>query len=1277
MQSFNLSPSRIARYFYHECERYLRYHSTPSDSRDSEGIPEIEWDTSPVTAAILEGGYSWEQNVIKQILKKKAKIAPGKGELYERAHSIKNSLKVLKNLKLNEAVYQPTLQVPKSFYERYGLDKKLCVFPPCRPDLIQLVMDSDNKLCLRIIDIKASKALKASHRIQVTLYALILREIIKEQDLNLSLDLDMGGVWLYEQKIPEWFELRFSTGAVEQFLSHKLNDILKLPAQEIPWHLFYRCEWCEFYQSCRTEAENTNCVSLVPNLTVGGRRYLRQPLIKGKDPVNSVDDLKTLLEQKSADKLLDVCGSLRGRKDRLLNSVRALQNGKVIAHGGSTLGLPVYENVSIVITLQEDPVSGRIYTLGFRRLKGKIVYGNGSREEIFVAKTPDDCAEIQFEFLESLFEELKVLDKYNRNLPWKEQQSMQAYVFDSYELDLFNRFLQESAKDAGLAPMALQMLFYFQDPALADEDEHPAQEVPFPVIVLTRVIRDLLAMPIPVSLRLPEVLEMLPSPTFKYKFTPRNLFWFDLSNTLKSDAIFNVWTKKDDEQVDQLEQLKWINDEIRKRLIAAHTIVDGLRDKVKDKLFAWPAKFFFPGILDFQNNELSRLAFILRYESFMGAVNMREARTAPWPERVRDAASLPLRLEGGNRWKALSDIDSGLIDDTGGFLNYLLVPDGQTGERAQMSYDDFRYRDKMYGPKGDVRLAGISALEADENSGLIKHFSLKIRSNKDHKPFEKKDEAVLHQRFTDFTSGKMINRLGELDIRPHNDFLSLVQDPCGFAAKKKKSGKAAIDIAEKFAGFTKSQSFAFSQCMEKCLTLIWGPPGTGKTHFLAKAVLCLARTRKQENRQMKIAITAFTHAAIENLLEEIRENARAFSLAKGMPLYKLKYTSTPRGENLETLGENLLHFEMGEDILIVGGTVYSFNKAGVDNQFPILIVDEASQMKFGELALGMKPLAKGGTLILAGDDLQLPPIVQGKYPEPEDGLPGLHESVFAYLRARDSEDKPFTFQLKENWRMNATLSAFPAMTLYGKGYKPVNPEIKKQKISLKPVLKSRNKKSKSPATDLCNWLLDPQWPLAVAILEDIQAAVENPVEAELVAMLSENLRKNLIRPGMKSIFPDNEAGDKDFWQKGLFIVSPHRVQIRAIRKALAKKRKWHTSPFVDTVDKMQGQQCENVIVSYGVSDAETALAEAEFIYSLNRLNVSITRARSKCIVFLPRPLLEPSFDLLQNEKAIKGLGHMHSLIDFCRNFGQEKEFDLDFLNSSGSLRVIRAKKNKG
>ncbi len=107
------------------------------------------------------------------------------------------------------------------------------------------------------------------------------------------------------------------------------------------------------------------------------------------------------------------------------------------------------------------------------------------------------------------------------------------------------------------------------------------------------------------------------------------------------------------------------------------------------------------------------------------------------------------------------------------------------------------------------------------------------------------------------------------------------------------------------------------------------------------------------------------------------------------------------------------------------------------NPFDILIVDEASQMKPADLALGMSILGEGKRLALAGDDLQLPPIISGDYPETKDGLPGLYDSIFSYLRHRDYAKNPkYTCQLLENWRMNETLSSFSSMTLYGDGYKP-------------------------------------------------------------------------------------------------------------------------------------------------------------------------------------------------------------------------------------------------
>ena len=207
--------------------------------------------------------------------------------------------------------------------------------------------------------------------------------------------------------------------------------------------------------------------------------------------------------------------------------------------------------------------------------------------------------------------------------------------------------------------------------------------------------------------------------------------------------------------------------------------------------------------------------------------------------------------------------------------------------------------------------------------------------------------------------------------------------------------------------------------------------------------------------------------------------------------------------------------------------------------------------------------------------------------------------------------------------------------------------------------------------ELLTWLLDPDYALVVTILDGVQAATENRLEAEIVAYVACELRIRLHQENGQR-YPDSQRGDSQFWRQGLCIVSPHHVQIRAIQQALQRLRPWESTPFVDTVDKMQGQQSQAVIVSYGVSDTETALQEAEFIYRLNRLNVAITRAQAKCMVFLPRPLLEPSLELLRHDKAATGLGFMHALIDYCAT-GQERTFSLTpFQYGAGArLRVLR------
>lgn len=113
-----------------------------------------------------------------------------------------------------------------------------------------------------------------------------------------------------------------------------------------------------------------------------------------------------------------------------------------------------------------------------------------------------------------------------------------------------------------------------------------------------------------------------------------------------------------------------------------------------------------------------------------------------------------------------------------------------------------------------------------------------------------------------------------------------------------------------------------------------------------------------------------------------------------------------------------------------------------------------------------------------------------------------------------------------------------------------------------------------------------------------------------------------------------------------------------------------------TVERLQGQEADCVIASYAVSDIETATFEGDFIFSLNRLNVSLTRAKTKCIACIPRPLLAPHIDLLDDEEVARGMNFMRSLEKFCRENGEEQRFNLDFIEKVGTEKratVIRAR----
>jgi DNA replication ATP-dependent helicase Dna2 len=1223
MARYTLSPSRIARYYFHECDRYLRYTATPNSQKKAEGVPSYKLDQSLVTRAILQGGYDWEERVLSDHLES-AIVAEGKPDSsrHERRHSIDDTLSILSQMSVGDYLYQPTLRPPPAFYGRYSIDPEMVQFADCYPDLLTIIEGVKGPE-LAVIDVKASDWMKMAHRIQVSLYALILRDVIEEAGLDLIVS-EQGGVWLYEHPEPEWFDLVHIVPPLETFLEDDVTSILAAPAEDAFWHLYFRCEWCDYYNHCREEADSTDNLSLIPYLSNFGKRHLDA---KG---ISTVGDLSESLRTEVPLDLLTGSASLEGREERLLTAIEALDTGTEQLTGATSIAMPKGEQIRIVMTFQSDPLSGAMYGYAINRVFGKDLFGSANETIARVAGSsdPDVLASFNRLLVSDLMSILRPVHEHNIEHAgdWSSQKSVQTYVFDTYERELLTASLLDAVLDSLTAEDALSLLFYFQRPELAEADDHPADEVFFPTVVLSQVIRGLFALPIPVAYRFPDVVGTLAPSNYAFDYRGDDFFTFELSNRMKSNAILEVWQRGREDIIPSIEQ------ELSRRVWAAGSIINGIRERLDGSpaLFAWPPKFLLPDSLGFRDPTLSRLAFIARYEQVLQYLDIRGRRTAPLTERMLGEYSLKFTTLEDNRYR----IDPTQIEaeiGLGTFPNFILTKDTPTGAQARLAFHDFKFRRAFWTPKNlDIALASVP----QKNSEDVYTFDLAPSQVFDEpKPGE---TVYLESRFTDWMSHHVVAELSDMDGETDPWFVRLVRDPVRTRQRLPLPipiRTTALKTAQNH-GLTPSQYQSLTEVVDYDVQLVWGPPGTGKTHFLAIAVLSLIEAHRQAKEPFHVLLTAFTHTAINNLLLKIRDLQEEQSIVKGD--FAVRKAADDPSSPVRTINpKDIQGFCNRFDLAVVGATVWQARKASPEEtSYDLVVIDEGSQLKVTEAALAARRVATGGRLLIAGDDLQLPPIVQGNYPMP-DGEPPLHLSILECLKDGDPEEE-MTSVLLENFRMNDVLCDYPAGRIYPENYGPASREIADRRLAalpegLEPFVKT---------------VLDPEFPMVLCVFEDVQATSRNPVEAQFVSDTVLALR-------------DMSVDDEELWGENLFIVSPHHAQIRLIRQTLDQRTEWDTTPFVDTVDKMQGQERDAVIVSYGVSDVEYALREKEFIYQLNRLNVSITRGRLKTVVFMSRSLLEPPIQALDIPDVVAGIAYMQGLMHWLRDEGEVVELARD------------------
>lgn len=398
--------------------------------------------------------------------------------------------------------------------------------------------------------------------------------------------------------------------------------------------------------------------------------------------------------------------------------------------------------------------------------------------------------------------------------------------------------------------------------------------------------------------------------------------------------------------------------------------------------------------------------------------------------------------------------------------------------------------------------------------------------------------------------------------------------------------------------------------------LILGPPGTGKTHLLAWLILGYIKARHDAGLGCRVFVSAFTRNAIVNLLEAVAKKADTHwaNAVQVLFLGSAPESGLPAGiaqcERLDNANADVAITALQADWIVAGGSIWSLYKllqrGGTPNAdgltaeiFDLICIDEASQMVLGHGLLALGGLKPGGRVVVAGDDQQLPPIRASREVTIDNRQLG--GSLYGFLKSAQVPE----FPLIETFRLNEPLAAFPARKFYDGKYTSAD---KTKKLTLR----------ENWADGLPKWLkfaLDPRWPICVLLHDGPSASTSNPFEADLSGQIVKALAERL--PGA---YLDGAEVAPDFWTERLAVVSPHKAQNALIRQTLSPDLR--ANAFVETVDRIQGKERDTVVLSYCVSDAEFALAEGEFIFAIERLNVAVTRARTKLIVIISRKLLD-------------------------------------------------------
>lgn len=448
-------------------------------------------------------------------------------------------------------------------------------------------------------------------------------------------------------------------------------------------------------------------------------------------------------------------------------------------------------------------------------------------------------------------------------------------------------------------------------------------------------------------------------------------------------------------------------------------------------------------------------------------------------------------------------------------------------------------------------------------------------------------------------------------IKAKNGRLAYLRDL--FASKVPAATFSFSDISLPWLNAT--QQHAVNEVLRaKDVAIVHGPPGTGKTTTLVEAI------NETLARESQVLVCAQSNMAVDWISEQLVD--RGINVLRiGNPTrvndkmlgftYERRFEAHPdysqlwairkairelrmqrkgRTENWHQKMDRLrsrateLEISINADLFgqarVIASTLVGASNKILDGQhYSTLFIDEAAQALEPACWIAIR---RANRVILAGDHCQLPPTVKS--------IAALKAGLGKTLMERIVDSKPEVVTLLDTqYRMNEEIMRFSSSWFYD------------GKVKAAPITAHRGILDYDTPIEWVDDNANDDETVGETFVGETFGRI-NKVEARQVMEL---LQAYFEKIGKQRILDESiDVG----------IISPYRAQVQYLRHLI--KKETFFKPFrhllsVNTVDGFQGQERDVIIVSLVRSNNDGQIG---FLRDLRRMNVAMTRARSKLII---------------------------------------------------------------